>query len=146
MRSAGRTSTVAPDRHLLDGHQFLDAIPDDAGLAWCEIAKRLDRVSARPMRVVLERVGEREEEEQERAFDPLPQHGRAGRRQQHQQVDVEANVAAHQAAGADAQDVEGAKAVRGQVAGDDHGVGRRDGALEHQVTESATPHARLRAS
>ena len=65
-----------------------------------------------PQRVVLERVGEREEEEEKRAFDPLPQHGRSGRRQQHQQVDVEAHVAAHHAAGADAEDVEGAEAVR----------------------------------
>ena len=81
-----------------------------AGLRRREIAERLDGVSRPAQRVVLERVGEREEEQQERAFDPLAQHRRADRREQHQQVDVEAQVTAHQAPGADAQDVEGAEA------------------------------------
>ena len=58
MRSAGRTSTVAPTGTCSTGTSVLDAVPDDAGLAGCEIAKRLDGVSGAPHRVVLERVGQ----------------------------------------------------------------------------------------
>ena len=54
-----------------------------------QVGQRADRAPRAVHGVVLQRVGEREESEQERPLGPLAEHGRADGGQQHEQIDVE---------------------------------------------------------
>ena len=89
IRSAGRTTTVSPAATCSTGTSTTCSPRMHAGDGRGEIGQRADGAAGTAEGVVLQRVGEGEEEEQERPLHPLAEHGRAYGGQQHQQVDVE---------------------------------------------------------
>ena len=63
-----------------------------AGLVGSQLHECSDGAPGAAERIVLQRVPEGEQEEQGRTFQPMADHARAGRREQHEQVDVERGV------------------------------------------------------
>ncbi len=77
------------DRQLLDRrlHQFA-VLPNQSG-ARGELSQGLDSVPGSPHGVVLQRMAQAEQEQQQGAFGPGAQSGGSGGRHQHQGVDLE---------------------------------------------------------
>ncbi len=78
------------DAEVLDGHLGLGAVTADAGRRRGQLRQRLDGPACAAHRVAFERVADGEQEEQERALEPLAERGGAGRGHEHQEVDLEA--------------------------------------------------------
>ena len=127
----GRTAAphLAIDRHPFSGPHddqipgddpadrdlYLCAVAPEAGHRRRQVGQGADRAARAVKGGVLQRVRQREEKEQEGALGPIAEDGSAGRGEEHQQIDVEAELAFTQMGEGVAQQIPGAEDVGGEV-------------------------------
>ena len=95
---AGANDDQRTDRDLVDGNAAFAGRVADQRVGGRQIHQCADGVAGAVQRPRLERLGETEQEDDGCRFRPLAQHRRAGRRDDHQHVDVE-RPDAHRAPG-----------------------------------------------
>jgi hypothetical protein len=98
-------------------HRHLDRLITsyDACHGRRQIRQRSDGAPRTAKRVVLQRVGERKEEKEKRAFGPLAENRRADGGEKHEQIDVQADSSAAQAADPVTHQIEAAEGIRCDV-------------------------------
>ena len=89
IRSSGRTTTVSPTVSSSTGTSTMSSSRRTRAVSGAEFRQRLDRALRPAHRVVLQRVADAEQEQQQPPLEELAEGRRPGRGDEHQEVDLE---------------------------------------------------------